>query len=395
MTERAFETGSRDGKLGRVVGSDCMPDYKNSLRRTKNEGVTPPSIATETTSPAPLAFVAALTDARLKAFLTSEQRRWEAFDADLGPALGELDRFCGEGGKRVRPAFAYWTFLGAGGDPDNPWIIDLCAGLELLHAFALLHDDVMDGSDMRRHHQTVHIGAAEQHRNSHWRGEARRFGEGVAILLGDLALTYADQLMSPLDFDTRTIYSELKTELMVGQYLDLVSAARGDTDAERGRRIVLYKSAKYTVERPMHMGAALAGRADQMTEPLSRVGLPLGEAFQLRDDLLGVFGSELTVGKPVGDDLREGKATLLLTLTTELANPAQQAELAKVGSQLSAESVDRLCEIITETGARSQVEERIENLTTEALAALDAMQLTETARAALIELAAYVGMRDV
>jgi geranylgeranyl diphosphate synthase type I len=132
-----------------------------------------------------------------------------------------------------------------------------------------------------------------------------------------------------------------------------------------------------------------------MTEPLSRVGLPLGEAFQLRDDLLGVFGSELTVGKPVGDDLREGKATLLLTLTTQLANPAQQAELAKVGSQLSPESVDRLCEIITETGARSQVEQRIENLTTEALAALDAMQLTETARAALIELAAYVGMRDV
>ncbi|MEI7888501.1 MAG: polyprenyl synthetase family protein, partial [Actinomycetes bacterium] len=320
---------------------------------------------------------------------------WEAFDADLGPALGERDRFCGEGGKRVRPAFAYWTFLGAGGDPDNPWIIDLCAGLELLHAFALLHDDVMDGSDMRRHHQTVHIGAAEQHRNSHWRGEARRFGEGVAILLGDLALTYADQLMSPLDFDTRTIYSELKTELMVGQYLDLVSAARGDTDAERGRRIVLYKSAKYTVERPMHMGAALAGRSDQMTEPLSRVGLPLGEAFQLRDDLLGVFGSELTVGKPVGDDLREGKATLLLTLTMQLSNNAQKQELSKVGSQLSPESVDRLCEIITETGARSQVEQRIENLTTEALAALDAMQLTETARAALIELAAYVGMRDV
>jgi geranylgeranyl diphosphate synthase type I len=201
--------------------------------------------------------------------------------------------------------------------------------------------------------------------------------------------------MSPLDFDTRNIYSELKTELMVGQYLDLVSAARGDTDIERGRRIVLYKSAKYTVERPMHMGAALAGKSSEMTEPLSRVGLPLGEAFQLRDDLLGVFGSERTVGKPVGDDLREGKATLLLTLATELANSAQQEELAKVGSELSTESVARLCEIITETGARTQVEQRIENLTNEALDALDQIHLTDTARAALIELAGYVGMRDV
>jgi len=357
--------------------------------------VTPPSIATQSTSPAPLSFVAALTDARLKQFLTAEQKRWNDFDADLGPALSELDRFCGEGGKRVRPAFAYWTFQGAGGDPDNPWIIDLCAGLELLHAFALLHDDVMDGSDMRRHHQTVHIAAAEQHRNQGWRGEARRFGEGVAILLGDLALTYADQLTSPLDFDTRSIYSELKTELMVGQYLDLVSAARGDIDTERGRRIVLYKSAKYTVERPMHMGAALAGQGAQMNDALSKVGLPLGEAFQLRDDLLGVFGSELAVGKPVGDDLREGKATLLLTLTTELANSAQQVELARVGSELSPESVANLCEIITETGARAQVEQRIELLTSQALACLDVIQLTDEARAALVELAAYVGMRDV
>jgi geranylgeranyl diphosphate synthase type I len=143
------------------------------------------------------------------------------------------------------------------------------------------------------------------------------------------------------------------------------------------------------------MGAALAGQSSEMTEPLSRVGLPLGEAFQLRDDLLGVFGSERTVGKPVGDDLREGKATLLLTLATELANSAQQEELAKVGSELSTESVARLCEIITETGARTQVEQRIESLTNEALDALDQIHLTDTARAALIELAGYVGMRDV
>ncbi|CAN5408161.1 polyprenyl synthetase family protein [soil metagenome] len=356
--------------------------------------MTTPSTTSGTSTPAPLSFVATLTDQRLTTFLAAERTRWAELDPDLDLALGELDRFCRDGGKRVRPAFAYWTYLGASGNAEDASILDLCAGLELLHAFALLHDDVMDGSDLRRHHETVHVAAARRHRESAWRGESRRFGEGVAILLGDLALTYADQLMSPLDAATRSVYSELKTELMVGQYMDLVSAARGDVDGDRGRRIVLYKSAKYTVERPMHLGAALAGRFDDLAEPLTRVGLPLGEAFQLRDDLLGVFGSEEAVGKPVGDDLREGEATRLLTFATERAEAAQLRELARVCADLDADTVERLCQIIEDTGARSTVERRIDELTDGALAELECIQMTGPARTALVELATYVGRRE-
>jgi len=354
--------------------------------------VTTPSTATAV--PIPLIQAATITDERLRTFLAAELLRWGALDADLGPVLRELDRFCRDGGKRVRPAFAYWTFLGAGGDAEDPAIVDLCAGLELLHAFALLHDDVMDGSDERRHHETVHVGAARRHRESDWRGEDRRFGEGVAILHGDLALTYADRLMGSLDLVTREVYAELKTELMVGQYLDLVSAARGDTDGERGRRIVRYKSAKYTVERPMHLGAALAGRYDALEAPLSEVGLPLGEAFQLRDDLLGVYGQHDAVGKPVGDDLREGKATMLVTLAIERADDAQLRELARIGGELDDDDVERLCGIIEETGARAGVEERIDQLTDSALSSLERIQMQEEPRRALVELATYVGRRE-
>lgn len=355
---------------------------------------TPTTAAPISPAPVPLRDAAALTDQRLTTFLADELTRWEAVDADLGPVLRELDRFCRDGGKRVRPAFAYWTYLGTGGEPEDPAIVDLCAGLELLHAFALLHDDVMDGSDTRRHHETAHITAARQHRESGWRGEPRRFGEGVAILLGDLALTYADHLMGQLDGTTRAVYSELKTELMVGQYLDLVSAARGDLDGERGRRIVLYKSAKYTVERPMHLGAALAGRYDELADELTAVGVPLGEAFQLRDDLLGVFASPTTVGKPVGDDLREGKATMLLTLATERADAAQREVLSGAGTDLDQEGVDRICQVIEDTGARAQVESRIDELTDSAISSLECIQMDGPGRRALVELAAYVGRRE-
>ncbi len=350
--------------------------------------------ATTPTGPAPLHVAAELTLERLSDFLAAETERWSAVDPDLAPVLRELDRFCAGGGKRVRPGFAYWTFLGAGGASDDARIVDLCAGLELLHSFALLHDDVMDGSDTRRHHETTHVAAARRHLASAWRGEARRFGEGVAILLGDLALTYADRLLGGADPVTRGVYDELKTELMVGQYLDLVSAARGDVDGARGQRIVLYKSAKYTVERPMHLGAALAGRYEELGPRLSEVGVPLGEAFQLRDDLLGVFGDPSAVGKPVGDDLREGKATPLLSLATERADAGQRTGLALVGTDLDPEDVARICQVLDDTGATAALEERIDQLTDRAIGSLERLPLEEPGRSALVALAAYVGRRE-
>jgi geranylgeranyl diphosphate synthase type I len=256
----------------------------------------------------------------------------------------------------------------------------------------------MDGSVTRRNHDTIHIGFARTHRERGWRGEARRFGEGVAVLLGDLAFVYADRLMAGVPADADRLYTELRIELTIGQYLDLLGAARGDVDEEGARLIARFKTAKYTIERPLHLGAALAGRYEQLSDRLSAVGLPLGEAFQLRDDLLGVLGDESVTGKPVGDDLREGKATPLLALAVaEVRRRGDQVAdglLARVGApDLRDDEVDAILALLVATGAVEEIERRVNVLVAESRAALADVGLSAEARDALGELATYVAAR--
>ena len=253
--------------------------------------------------------VADRVETRIDALLVNEQKRWIAVDPALGDPLDALREFVAAGGKRLRPAFCACAFVGAGGSIlDDPAVIDAAAALELVHTFALVHDDIMDGSDTRRGRDAVHRQFARRHEDESWRGPARRFGDGMAILVGDFALVYADILLRGAPADAQEIYDELRVELCVGQSLDLVGTATARTDAETARRISTYKSGKYTVERPLHLGAALAGRDEELSGPLSAIGLPMGEAFQLRDDVLGAFGETAVTGKPVGDDLLEGKS---------------------------------------------------------------------------------------
>ena len=273
-----------------------------------------------TDAPASLAAVGDRAEARIATLLDAEQARWQPVDASLSDALDALRDLVNAGGKRLRPAFCHWAFVGAGGDPDDTVTVDAGAALELLHTFALVHDDIMDGSDRRRGEQAMHRAFADRHRQRGWRGPAARFGDGAAILVGDFAFVYADLLMTDAPRAARAVFDELRIELCVGQFLDLSATATGARDADRARTIEWYKSGKYTVERPLHVGAALAGRLDELEDPLSAFGLPLGEAFQLRDDLLGVFGTESVTGKPVGDDLREGKLTPLLAAATARAD---------------------------------------------------------------------------
>src|SRR5688500_10955173 len=261
------------------------------------------------TAPDSLMTIATRVAERLDLLLAEEISRWRAVDPDLAAPLTSLRDLVLAGGKRLRPAFCHWAFVGAGGDEDDPRVVDAGAALELLHTFALIHDDVMDGSITRRGLDAVHIDFEGRHALSSWRGEGRRFGEGVAILVGDLAFVYADLLMVDAPRPAVDVFNELRLEVNIGQYLDLLGTVRGNGTKEAAHRICVYKSGKYTVERPLHLGAALAGRFDEMAPALSAYGLPLGEAFQLRDDLLGAFGDEDLLGKPVGDDLREGKPT--------------------------------------------------------------------------------------
>ena len=196
------------------------------------------------------------------------------------------------GGKRLRPAFCHWGFVGAGGDPDDQRVVDAGAAFELMHAFALFHDDVMDDASSRRGEPTTHAVYADTHRLAGWSGESRRFGEGAAILVGDLAFVLADELLVGASDPVWRMWNELRTELNIGQFLDIVGSVRGERRIDKAERIARYKSGKYTIERPLHLGALLAApdRADELLPQLSRYGLPLGDAFQMRDDVMGVFG---------------------------------------------------------------------------------------------------------
>ena len=350
------------------------------------------------TPPPSLAVVAARVDARLGDLLAAESARWSAFDDQVARPIDDIRSLVLAGGKRLRPAFCTWGYVGAGGAVDDRRVVDAGAAFELLHAFALFHDDVMDGSDSRRGQPTAHRSHADAHRDRGWAGEPRRFGEGVAILVGDLAFVYADLLMHGAPAEAWEVWNELRIELNVGQYLDVIGSASSERRRAQAERICRYKSGKYTIERPLHLGAVLAAphRRDELLPALSRFGLPLGDAFQMRDDVLGAFGAEQVTGKPVGDDLREGKPTPLMAMATERATPAQRAVLAKVGDvTMSPDTVAEIQEAIVATGALDELEARIAALTDEAVASLDSAPIDGMAKNELRLLAQYVSWRDV
>jgi geranylgeranyl diphosphate synthase type I len=338
---------------------------------------------------------------RLDDFLAAQVAVLDDVSPDLAPlseALVDLLR----GGKRLRPAFAYWGWRGAGG-ADCEEAITAATALELLQACALIHDDVMDGSDTRRGMPAAHRRFGTLHRGNEWLGSSEGFGVGAAILLGDLCLSWADEMLMACGLPPRSlirgkpVYDVMRTELMAGQYLDLLEQAMGGGSAVRAMRVIRFKSAKYTIERPLHLGAALADAPPDLVVAYSGYGLPLGEAFQLRDDVLGVFGDPGETGKPAGDDLREGKRTVLVATALESASPAQAAVLRRrLGDPaLDADGVEQLREIIVGTGALAHVEALIGALTGQAFSVLDSTRIDEPAREILRGLAVAATSRSV
>jgi geranylgeranyl diphosphate synthase type I len=307
--------------------------------------------------------------------------------SDLTPLIDSL-RGLLSGGKRLRPAFCYWGWRGATSAVDatecsEESVMRAAAALEFLQACALIHDDVMDGSDTRRGLPAAHRRFESTHREQNWSGSPEGFGVGAAILLGDLCLSWADELLLTSGLTdaaagrAKGVYDEMRTELMAGQYLDLLEQARGGGSVDRALNVIRYKSAKYTIERPLHIGAAIAGADASVFAAYSGYGLPLGEAFQLRDDILGVFGDPSETGKPAGDDLREGKRTVMVALALESATPAQAALIAdRLGDpSLDAAGVEALRSVIEETGALAQTERMIGELLESALGSLDTADL--------------------
>jgi len=352
--------------------------------------------------PSWLRDIAIRVDVRLGEFLNSERIRWKSLDADLEMPLDEISRLVSAGGKRLRPAFCYLGFIGAGGDENSAKLVDAQAALELLHASALLHDDVIDGSQTRRGEPASHALYTKTHKDNSWASEARRFGEGAAVLIGDLAFVYADQLMNIANNDVAKIWNEMRVELNIGQYLDLLGSAQRERRLVKAERVSRYKSGKYTIERPLHLGATLAtpAMANELLPALSKYGLPLGDAFQMRDDVLGAFdfadSDKGSTGKPIGDDLREGKPTPLLAIAFERADSIQRKVLDLVGSvDISDQDVSNIQEVIKQTGALVALEAKISALTAEAIAGVKQAPITQSARDSLIELAEFISQRTI
>jgi geranylgeranyl diphosphate synthase, type I len=321
---------------------------------------------------------------RLSEFVTDQASRL----GDLGPHLTSLLGGANDamrGGKRLRAAFCYWGWRAADGGRDDDRIVTAAAAVEMLHASALTHDDLMDDSDTRRGRPAAHRQFEQMHRTGRWHGPAERFGTGAAILLGDLMLGWSDEMLRTCGVETEQVmralpyFDAMRTEVVAGQYLDLVAQGSAQTSVPQAMRVLRFKSAKYTVERPLHLGAALAGAGPELITALTSYGLPLGEAFQLRDDVLGVYGDPEVTGKPAGDDLREGKRTVLMALAHERAGADQERVLERLFGRrrLDDHGVQQLRDTITATGALAAVEELITELTSAATTALDHSPVTD------------------
>lgn len=352
-----------------------------------------------TTPPPSLESLRSDIDMRLREVVPVMAARLGRLHADLALPAATLGDFL-EGGKRIRPALLQIGFWCVDGD-DPAAVIDPALALELLHTCALVHDDIIDGAATRRSRPTVHHAFTDRHRREQWLGEPERYGQAVAILVGDLAFVHADELFLrcalPADrlMAGFRVFTEMREEVMAGQFLDLHSAVIGSRDRAHALAVATLKSGRYSVTRPLEIGAVLADAPAELIAVLRAFGDPLGRAFQVRDDILGVFGSGDQTGKSTASDLAEGKRTLLVAEAFARAD-TQQARVLADGlgdADIDEAGADRLREVIAATGARQAAEDYIERSVDEALLALDDLPTGAPGGDVLREVAHQLGFR--
>ena len=363
----------------------------------------------DTAAPSAVELTGVVTD-HLREYLRGRRRDAAYIGTDYSELTAALEEFVLRGGKRLRPAFAYWGWRAVSpaeavaSQEVQAGVLRLFSALELLHACALVHDDVIDASATRRGLPTVHRSFADLHRQRNWHGTADQFGVSAAILLGDLSLVWADDIVAtaelPIDAHRRVqrVWADIRTEVLGGQYLDIAAEASGAESVASAMTVNTYKTASYTVSRPLQLGAAAAADRPDVQELFHELGTDLGVAFQLRDDVLGVFGDPAVTGKPSGDDLRSGKRTVLLAEAVERAEASDPvaAKLLRtsVGTDLSDAQVRELCGVIESVGALSAVEDRITTLTGRALELLHAAPIDVHAKVGLAELGRLASNRS-
>jgi geranylgeranyl diphosphate synthase type I len=351
--------------------------------------------------------------ANIDSYLMGREPLLTAIAPELAPFI-DFSRELLVGGKRFRALFCYWGWQAVASDSDDAAdtldsVVLAATALEVFHAAALVHDDIMDNSDTRRGMPSVHRKFAQLHRDSNWLGSDRDFGHASALLLGDLLLAWSDELfaegVSRLDdlsarIAARMEFNLMRTEVTAGQFLDILEETAWAQHPEtsqlsRANRVVVYKSAKYSVEAPLAIGASLGSATLAQVAALREFGLPLGVAFQLRDDLLGVFGDPALTGKPSGDDLREGKRTVLIALARERIPASARRLLDELlgDPELTEAQVDLLQNTIDASGAIAEVERLIEENTRVALEAIADAPLSRSAKDQLAELAETMARR--
>jgi geranylgeranyl diphosphate synthase type I len=352
-------------------------------------------------APADVARTLAAADALLADVCARLSEQWRGRSPEAVPVLHEdlpevlLAWLSPPGGKRLRPVLCHWGWTAAGGSTATRHdLVATCAALELVHLFALVHDDVMDRSDTRRGRVAVHVEAAKAHAGAGALGDPVLFGDSVAILFGDLALSEAWALVAGVGARVRHAWADMLRELVQGQLLDVTGAAGRSRDLGRARLVARLKSGAYTVQRPLELGALAAGARPEAVAALSTFGAHLGEAFALRDDVLGVWGDPRRTGKPVGDDLLSAKPTVLLAEATQLL-PADVVSryLGDAGS-ITPDDVPVVQQLMREAGVQARVEDRIRAEVEQAYAALDDASLDADAAAGLREVAASIAWRD-
>jgi geranylgeranyl diphosphate synthase type I len=303
----------------------------------------------------------------------------DAWEREFVAAIVDL---VSRGGKRLRATLCVLGWAGAGGVVDDA-TVRAAASLELLQACALIHDDVMDRSATRRGGPTLHRGFTRRHAAAGWRGDSEQFGVGAAIAAGDLCLVWADQLLRESGLPTaaivrgRPVYDTMRASTIQGQYLDLVTQARGSYDIDDALRVARAKTAACTTTGPLCFGAALAGAGERLSAAYEAYGVALGLAFQLRDDLLGAFADPVATGKPSGDDLRDGKCTVLLAEAYQRLDEVGRERLQALVDLGSAGAVDEIRDLMEGVGAREAVEERIASLGKQAVEALSGAPIAD------------------
>nr|BAP82233.1 geranyl diphosphate synthase [Expression vector pKU1021gps] len=326
-------------------------------------------------------------EARIQSLLSAGHDTWAAVDERAVVPIDALAELMASGGKRIRPAFCIAGHLAAGGDPDDSGVVAAGAALEMLHASLLVHDDILDDSSQRRGLPTVHAKHTALHQDLGWQGESRRFGEGVGLLVGGLALTYADELMCEAPATAIAEWNKLRSEVLIGQYMDVVAAAEFSVDPRLSRLIAVIKSGRYTIHRPLVIGANVAGRTD-LDAAFAEYGEAVGEAFQLRDDLLDAFGDSAATGKPAGLDFTQHKMTLLLGWAMQ-RDESIRALITEPGH-----SADDVRRHLLDTKVPDDVEQHIAGLVERGCKAITDAPIAPVWREELMEMANRVAYRD-